>query len=73
MLGGETLRDGHRLLILDLSGQTSAPLCIREPLALGTELAFGARDRILNLRHGNLGFHDRLAHLARQRAQVGRT
>jgi len=59
------------LSVSSATREPAAALRIGEPLAFGAEFPVGARDRIVNLRDGDFGFHDGLAHLARQRPQIG--
>ncbi len=72
VLGGEALGDLHRLLVLDLSGQTAAALGVSEALALGGELDVGALQGLRQLADGHLGLHHRFAHLAGEVFQIVR-
>jgi hypothetical protein len=70
MLCGEAL--GHRdgLLILDLAGETAAPLGVRESLPLHLQLTLGARQGVADFADGDLRFDDRFTHLSRQVPQI---
>ncbi|HET9384021.1 MAG TPA: hypothetical protein VFO67_02660 [Gemmatimonadales bacterium] len=72
MLGGEALRHGDGLLILDFPGETATPLGVGESLPLRRQLPFGTGDRFLDLLNGDPGVDDGFPHLPRQRPQVGR-
>ena len=72
VFGREAL--GHRdgFLIPDFAGEPAAAFRVRELLALGGELPLGPCHGFLNLLDGDFGIDDGLAHLPRERAQIGR-
>jgi hypothetical protein len=67
----KTTGDGDGLCVLNLAGEPAATLGVREPLALGRQLALGAPDGLLDLDNGDLRVDDRLTHLPCERSQVG--
>jgi hypothetical protein len=73
MLGGEAFGDCNGFVILDLAREPAAPLRIRKALAFQCQFSVGPGDGFVDFADGNLGVDDGFTHLARERAQVGRT
>jgi len=73
MLGGEALGYCNGFVILDLAREPAAPLSIRKALAFQCELSVSTGDGIRDFADGDFGVDDGFTHLARERAQVGRT
>jgi len=71
VLGRKACGDRHRFLVLDLGGETTAPLGIRQTLALEPHLALGARHGLLDLGDRDFRVHDRFAHLPGERSEIG--
>ena len=71
MFRREALRDGDSLLVLDLAGEAATTLGVRQLLPLRGKLALGPCHRLLDLGDGDFRVDDGLAHLTRERSQIG--